>query len=145
MILYMDCGDLWYCVTYLTVVNITWCCHIALCHSFIYRLLTIFLKVLSHAILLISIWSAAVCTNLLMLCLEASRIGSGRIALHAGILKPSGIRMSIDSSSRGSIHSGPFNDFLLLTNCLLDPPAWKLLCFNVLILLSVVILFAYYF
>ena len=52
-------------------------------------------------------YSLAVFTNVLVLYLEASRIGSGRIALHAGILKPSAIRMSIDSFSRGSIHSGP--------------------------------------
>jgi len=51
--------------------------------------------------------SVAVFTNVLVLCLEASRIGSGRIALHAGILKPSAIRISLDSSGRGSIHSGP--------------------------------------
>ena len=44
---------------------------------------------------------------LLVLCVEVSRIGSGRFALHMGILKPSAGRMSVNCSSRGSMPSGP--------------------------------------
>ena len=49
----------------------------------------------------------AVIAVVLVLCVEVSRIGSGRFAFHTGILKPSAIRMSVISSSRGSLRAGP--------------------------------------